>query len=143
MIRAVESGEQLTEIGQRGYVSACLRSAPVAYVEAEFFGGSGDQSAVVFEQGSVVLEAVQAEDAINRAMRVLEVEIGSHHDEFAALGPGDGVPAVDDDVVVVPGDAQRMHSVGRVERVEHQQIEMVMSASPERKARLKGPNAIP
>src|SRR5262249_34695062 len=45
---------------------------PVAYVEAHFFGGSGGQSAIVWQQGQVLL-ALSREGigAINQALRCL------------------------------------------------------------------------
>jgi hypothetical protein len=60
----------------------------VAYVEAEFFGGVGGQSAVVWRQGDVVLDAVHSEDAINRALELLGVDVAGELDQFAAVGLG-------------------------------------------------------
>ena len=39
---------------------------PVAYVEAEFFGGLGEQSAVVWQGGERVFGPLHAADAINQ-----------------------------------------------------------------------------
>jgi hypothetical protein len=70
----------------REWAQSLSRTAPVAYVEAEFFGGSGSQSAVAWSQGKPVLLPVHAVDAINRALQALGVQKGAAHDEFAALG---------------------------------------------------------
>jgi hypothetical protein len=59
-----------------------------AYVEAEYFGGAGGQSAVAWRQGDVILEPVHSQDAINCALRLLGVDAGGEHDEFDAVGLG-------------------------------------------------------
>lgn len=72
---------------------------PVAYVEADFFGGVGQQGSVVWEGGEVVLgplvdpEPSQRTEVearpINRALRRLGVRRSSDDvDEFATLGLG-------------------------------------------------------
>jgi hypothetical protein len=61
-------------------------SAPAAYVEAEFFGGVGEQGATVWARGEQLLEATHAPDAINIALRLLGISRGTAHDEFEALG---------------------------------------------------------
>jgi hypothetical protein len=61
---------------------------PVAYVEAEFFGGLGGQSAVVWQGGERVLGPLHATDAINQALRVLGVSPDGAHDEFDAVELG-------------------------------------------------------
>lgn len=74
--------------------------APIAYVEAEFFGGVGQQGSVVWEGGEVVLGPLvdRAEPSpptkleagpINRALRRLGVQRSPDDvDEFATLGLG-------------------------------------------------------
>ena len=59
-----------------------------AYVEAEYFGGTGGQGAVVWRQGETVLGPIHSDDAINRALRVFGVEAGGGLDEFDAVGLG-------------------------------------------------------
>jgi hypothetical protein len=61
---------------------------PVAYVEAEFFGGLGGQSAVVWQGGERILGPLHAADAINQALRVLGVSPAGAHDEFDAVDLG-------------------------------------------------------
>jgi len=61
--------------------------ARFAVVETDYFGGSGDQAAVVYENGSVIMEPEVAEvGPINRALRLIGVHAGRAHDEFDALG---------------------------------------------------------
>jgi hypothetical protein len=78
-------------------LAACSVNGPVAYVEAEYFGGTGEQSAMVWDAGQVVLAHLHlAEKApipavgtpISQALRRLGVAKGDHHDEFDAVGLG-------------------------------------------------------
>ncbi|MFD2766752.1 hypothetical protein [Micromonospora eburnea] len=70
------------------------RQGPVAYLEAEFAGGLGHQSAVVWLGGEVswgprfdgALDRPRAEWPINDALARLGVEPGSWIDPFAELG---------------------------------------------------------
>jgi hypothetical protein len=71
--------------------SLCLqlsRHGLVAYLEAEFWGGSGMQAHALFKDGVSLGPAVIGEHAINQALRSFGVSPGSHHDEFAAVGLG-------------------------------------------------------
>ncbi|WP_046501028.1 hypothetical protein [Streptomyces odonnellii] len=70
-------------------------AGPVAYVEAEYFGGVGDQRAAVWADGAVVLGPVHipegqpfgsAGSPISQALRMLGVVAGAATDEFAAVG---------------------------------------------------------
>jgi len=76
-------------------------AAPVAYVEAEFWGGEGHQAAAVWDRGVRVLEIIEPEPeagareppvrecAINQALRCLGVEVASGEvDEFDSIGLG-------------------------------------------------------
>ena len=64
------------------------RHGLIAYIEAEFFGGSGEQGHALFKDGVALGSPVIAKDAINQALRYLGIVPGSHHDEFAAVGLG-------------------------------------------------------
>ena len=64
------------------------QDSPVACVEAEYFGGTGNQSAVVWNHGLRVLGPIHAPDAINQALRLLGINAGSARDEFDAIGLG-------------------------------------------------------
>jgi hypothetical protein len=70
---------------------------PVAYVEAEYFGGVGTQAAIVWAGGEVVLGPLVTSEAqtdpmdrspISRALSRLGVSARGHVDEFAAVGLG-------------------------------------------------------
>ena len=71
---------------------------PVAYVEAEYFGGIGSQFAAVWRGGALVLgPLIHAEDQprpaagmspISQALRQLGVSANGHYDEFDAIGLG-------------------------------------------------------
>jgi hypothetical protein len=71
-------------------------AGPVAYLEAAFQGGSGEQASIVWDRGSVVLgplvdlEVSPSPAApINRALRRLGVRIEPPaEDEFATVGLG-------------------------------------------------------
>jgi hypothetical protein len=60
----------------------------VAYIEAEFFGGEGTQSSMVFENGTIVSDFIVSANAINLALQYLGVARLSFLDEFEALGLG-------------------------------------------------------
>jgi len=63
--------------------------SPIAYVEAEYFGGVGGQNSVAWVRGLRVLEPVHAADAINQALKILGVSAaGFAGDEFDAVGLG-------------------------------------------------------
>jgi len=59
----------------------------VAYLEAEFFGGTGDQASAVWDRGELVLGPTVAPSAINHALGSIGVSPGSS-DEFDALELG-------------------------------------------------------
>jgi hypothetical protein len=60
----------------------------IAYVEAEFFGGVGDQSSIGWLNGRLCLGPIRALEAINEAARFLGVHASGGHDEFDTLGLG-------------------------------------------------------
>ena len=62
------------------------RHGLIAYIEAEFFGGTGEQAHALFKNGVALGSPVITEDAINQALRHLGVLPGHHQDEFAAVG---------------------------------------------------------
>jgi hypothetical protein len=68
---------------------------PIAYIEADFFGGNGDQKAVVWFQGKILLlperngdfgSIPDADGPINRVLRLLGVETIPPWDEFVSIG---------------------------------------------------------
>lgn len=68
------------------WIRAISASGAVAYIEAEFFGGVGNQNATVWSSGEAILPPIQDPKAINMALRLLGVSKGSFHDEFEAMG---------------------------------------------------------
>ena len=77
------------------------RSGPIAYLEAEFFGGTGTQAMMVWRDGEVWLGPASTEFrwpppapvsnpqwVFNRALRGLGVDRGEAFDEFDALNLG-------------------------------------------------------
>ena len=60
-----------------------------AYIETEYCGGEGVQSAGVWRGEGVELTPRQQEsDVVNEALRLLGASRGDHHDEFDAIGLG-------------------------------------------------------
>lgn len=63
------------------------KTTPVAYVEAEFFGGTGGQSCIAWDEGVIRLGPLSGEiGPINEALRFLGAEPKSARDEFQAVG---------------------------------------------------------
>jgi hypothetical protein len=68
---------------------------PIAYVEAEYFGGAGRQCAAVWNSGALVFGPAAIDDGqpvpdagtpISQALARFGVVRGGHHDEFEAAG---------------------------------------------------------
>jgi hypothetical protein len=53
---------------------------PVAYIEAEYFGGAGEQSAIVWDKSEIKLGPISAE------IGPINQEVLSANDEFEAVG---------------------------------------------------------
>lgn len=64
------------------------RGGRVAYVEAEYFGGAGEQRSVVWEAGAALGEPEESSHAINDALRSLGVQAAEGADRFDTLGLG-------------------------------------------------------
>ena len=60
----------------------------LAYVEAEFFGGLGSQSALAWENGERCFGPVHVDSAINQILKIFKVEVEKATDEFEAVGLG-------------------------------------------------------
>jgi hypothetical protein len=78
-------------------LAACSAHGPVAYVEADYFGGVGTQSAQVWDGGKVILGPVHLAlglpfpadgSPISQALRRLGAAGGYSFDEFDAVGLG-------------------------------------------------------
>lgn len=78
-------------------LTACSEAGPVAYVEADYFGGAGTQSAQVWDAGKIVLGPLHLAEGeplpttgtpISQALRRLGAAKGNHVDEFSAVELG-------------------------------------------------------
>lgn len=63
-------------------------SGPIAYLEAEFFGGGGGQAAAAWRDGTLIWGPRVDERAISDALAAIGVVRGLSSDEFDALGLG-------------------------------------------------------
>ncbi|MEV1069389.1 hypothetical protein [Streptomyces sp. NPDC050263] len=72
-------------------------TGPVAYVEAEYFGGAGEQQAAVWNNGALVLGPLLLPEGsalpaggspISQALRCLGIRRAGAYDEFEAAGLG-------------------------------------------------------
>jgi len=64
------------------------RGGRLAYVEAEYFGGVGEQRGMGWDRGAVVREPEESSGAINSALSWLGVERAAGSDWFDTLGLG-------------------------------------------------------
>lgn len=63
---------------------------PFAIIETDYFGGAGDQAAVVYAGESLLMSpAVAAKRPINQALRLLGVSASQGQDEFDTIGLGE------------------------------------------------------
>ncbi|MFD5343409.1 hypothetical protein ACFWJY_06490 [Streptomyces anulatus] len=78
-------------------LAAWSAGGPVAYVEAEYFGGVGEQRAAVWDGGTIVLGPLYVEEGqpfppagspVSQALRRLGVVASAGEDEFSAVGLG-------------------------------------------------------
>ncbi len=60
----------------------------VAYVETEYFGGAGDQGAIVARGEKIIFEPTEGDGSINTALRLIGARKEAAHDEFDAIGLG-------------------------------------------------------
>jgi len=62
---------------------------PLLYFETEYFGGQGDQLAIVFENGKITFgPSKNTIGPINEGLRLLGVKAKVNSDEFDAIGLG-------------------------------------------------------
>lgn len=61
-------------------------AGPVAYAEADYFGGAGKQRAAVWAEGALEVGPLQTDSSISRALRRLGAVAGAATDEFSAVG---------------------------------------------------------
>jgi hypothetical protein len=76
----------------------------VAYIETDYFGGVGEQAALVWRAGEVVMPAAKGKRGpVNAALRLLGAKAGRSNDEFDAIGLGRH-RHTDDWLDAAPGD---------------------------------------
>lgn len=75
------------------FVAGASRSGPIAYVETDYFGGLGRQSAALWRDGALVMDLVTESHGrahegspINRALRGLGIMARDGCDEFSIQG---------------------------------------------------------
>jgi hypothetical protein len=96
---AIPDGDRLgfwrLPAGFAGVLVAWSATGPIAYVEAEFFGGVGEQRAAVWDQGELVLGPLFCSEGesipvagtpISQALRRVGATARGQVDEFAAVG---------------------------------------------------------
>lgn len=71
-----------------GHLRRISFESPIAYVEANYFGGIGCQNSIVWKREIEELKDIGTSTAINRALASLGVLKGTSHDEFEALKLG-------------------------------------------------------
>ncbi|WP_145053029.1 hypothetical protein [Paenibacillus xylanexedens] len=79
--------DYLTEIIS-SYCREISKLGLVAYIEAEYFGGTGSQSAMVWDSSQVIFEETLSQSAINRSLELLGVCKLQGKDEFDTVGLG-------------------------------------------------------
>ncbi|MER5987056.1 hypothetical protein [Streptomyces sp. NPDC001787] len=76
-------------------LTACSEAGPVAYIEADYFGGAGTQTAQVWDAEKMVLGPLHLAEGepspssgtpISQALRRLGAAAGDRVDEFSAVG---------------------------------------------------------
>jgi hypothetical protein len=70
-------------------------SSTIAYVESEYFGGTGEENAIVWENGDMVYKEQGVHSAVNRALKQLGVIKDEQKDEFDTVGLGNNRDTID------------------------------------------------
>ncbi|EMY60592.1 hypothetical protein LEP1GSC203_0382 [Leptospira terpstrae serovar Hualin str. LT 11-33 = ATCC 700639] len=58
----------------------------IGYIEAEYFGGSGSQSAILFDDGVVIFESISKQNSINKLLKKIGVKKKLFQDRFDYIG---------------------------------------------------------
>jgi hypothetical protein len=87
--RATHIAKAATSFTQLAALVEQLSTAgPVAYVESNYWAGSGSEAAAVWNDGVLALHPLVAADAVNQALRRIGVSGGALDGEFTVLGLG-------------------------------------------------------
>ena len=69
------------------FLSVNSSESPLAYIETDYFGGVGSQSAVVYHLGKEIFAPSKSKaETINRALKTMGISCGNSFDEFEFLG---------------------------------------------------------
>jgi hypothetical protein len=80
---------ELLTANLRSFFESTSQNGALAYIETEYHGGQGGQSAIVFLNGKIAMAGItEPSDAINRALRLIGVRAESEGDEFTNVGLG-------------------------------------------------------
>ncbi|MNC42139.1 hypothetical protein D3C75_909450 [compost metagenome] len=60
----------------------------IAYVEAEYFGGLGSQSGIIWEKNNTIFCEAVTDNAINRVLNILGIQKIQNKDEFDTVALG-------------------------------------------------------
>ncbi|MFL9485583.1 hypothetical protein ACI6Q2_22570 [Chitinophagaceae bacterium LWZ2-11] len=80
----ISSFKYLTENVEREILK-CINNKELAYVEADYFGGTGSQIGIVWKEGKRYMEFASGQNVINKVLSFLGVISDSEKDEFATL----------------------------------------------------------
>ena len=69
-------------------LSQLSKEATFGYIEAEYFGGTGTQKAVLFIKESKEITRFSDDNAINSLLQYFDVQKKNGHDEFDTIGLG-------------------------------------------------------
>lgn len=92
-----ETQSILLSTTDQSFAADCSMRAPLAYVETDYFGGNGTQSAMLWQAGQVLIGPITLDRAqgeqrqpalwpINVVLRTLGVRSKAPEDEFAVFG---------------------------------------------------------
>ena len=68
----------------------CSSTGPICYIETDYFGGTGTQSAVTWQAGAQTNLRANEENSINNGLAAIGLETQKPLDEFETLGLADG-----------------------------------------------------
>lgn len=80
----ISSFKYLTENVEREILK-CINNKELAYVEADYFGGTGSQIGIVWKEGKRYMEFASGQNVINKVLSFLGAISNSEKDEFATL----------------------------------------------------------
>ncbi len=64
----------------------CSENDSIGYFETDYFGGEGNQGAVLTRNGTILFGPKVGSGTVNAMLRLIGVNINGAHDEFDAIG---------------------------------------------------------